>query len=394
MVKVRGLKKEFMNYHIGITSIQFDHKPEGICTGRLIRSLLSRGHQITLFTSKKASLAYTHEKLATVVKPHRPRSPRKFFDFMARCSGDIPNNFYLWGKRTASTRLSPGAVPDLFYGRAWPHGSLIPAFLLSRRYSRPLILHFSDPFPPPNEQHPGPEFMEGLQAMINEAKAISFTNENTISYQQRFLSFPDDKAFVLKHIGPEPAVFGKPEQPKHFYHIGGVGRHRPALPLLEGFSLYHQSHPESRLFFVGSSEEYLRPLLRKHDFSFVELLPYTDRVQDVIRKAGVLVSIDAEVDRPIFTPTKVVEYLLTDRPVLSITPPGSPVEKLISRSPDTALAVTCYTKQAIAKGLEKVGKISFSQQAMQNRIAGMDDFRAESVCRIFEDKIRLICRRS
>ena len=372
--------------HICISSVLFDKKPEGICTGRLIRALLDQGHRITVLTSSKEGSSYTHPNLKKVVLSHRPRYPRAVFKLLAILEGGIYSNFYMWSKKAANYDFG-GDVPDVFYGRAWPHASMVPAYQLAKKYNRSLLLHFSDPFPAPNEDIAfSAKFFSDLQKMVDASDAITFTNEETIAYQREHVSFDLNKAHVLNHISPVPATFGSPGELGHFYHVGGVGPSRSPVPLLDGFALHLKSHPESRLFFVGAHAKYVVPEVEERGLmEAVKVLPFTKDVQAVFRKAGVLISIDTLVSPPIFTPTKIVEYMVTDRPVMAITPEGSPVSKLVARSPNTAIAVTDYSPQAIAEGMAKISSVQWKQKDFIDRITIMSDYGASEIAAKFVD---------
>lgn len=379
--------------HIAITSILFDKKPEGICTGRLVRALLASGHRVTLLTSTKEGSSYTHPRLQKVVVSHRPREPRWLFKFLAKLQGGIYNNFYMWSRAVAKYDFK-GDIPDVFYSRAWPHASLVPAYELSQKHGRPLILHFSDPFPAPNEDIVYDQrFFDDLQKMVNAASALTFTNKETISYQAQYVSFDTRIAHVLNHIAPEPMVFGGPGVTGAFYHVGGVGPSRSPVPLLDGFAIHVKRHPESRLFFVGAIAKYVEDEIRRRDLAdVVSVLPFTNDVQGVFRRAGVLLSIDNKVTPPLFTPTKIVEYLVTDRPVLSITPPDSPVMQLIARSPETGVAVVDYAPEAVAAGFDAALSLMWSEALYQERIKSMQDFNAGNVVRQFESIVQVISK--
>ncbi|HEC18042.1 MAG TPA: hypothetical protein ENI97_01715 [Gammaproteobacteria bacterium] len=374
--------------HICITTVLFDRKPEGICTGRLIRALLQRGHRVTVLTSSKEGSSLHHPRLKKIVFSHRPRYPRALFKLMAGIEGGVFSNFYLWAKRAAGHDFAQD-IPDVFYGRAWPHASMVPAYQLARKYRRPLLLHFSDPFPAPNEDvsFDGP-FFRNLQKMVDVAGAITFTNSETIAYQQRHLNFDSAKAHVLNHISPDPVMFDGAGQQGHFYHVGWVGPSRSPVPLLEGFALHVMDHPASRLYFVGANPKHVVPEIDARGLSeVVKVLPFTDDVQTVFEKAGILVSIDTEATPAIFTPTKIVEYMVTSRPILAVTPQDSPVSRLLRRAPDTAVAVSDYAAEAVAAGMAQVLQLEWSGEVYEKRLAAMAEFGAMSVAAAFEEMV-------
>jgi hypothetical protein len=379
--------------HIGITSVQFDAKPEGICTGRLIRALLERGHRVTLLTSTKARTDFAHPRLRILAAPSGLRYPRAFFKTLAHLQGNIYSNYYLWSRTVARTDFR-GDVPDVFYGRAWPHASLVPAYELASRHRRPLILHFSDPFPSPSEDVAAdPRFFADLQTMIDAADALTFTNTEAIAYQRRFVRFDMQRAYVLNHVAPPPRISGAPGTLGHFYYAGGLGTARPVGPLLDGFAVHVEKFPQHRLYFVGTARDYLMPEIRARRLGEkIEVLPFTSDLREIYRRAGALVSIDALIANPVYTPSKLIDYLVTDRPVLCLTPPGSPAAKLALRSPQTILAVTDYAPAAVAAGMADICTRAWDQAAYTRRLEQMRDFSGAEVAAHFERMVEDCCR--
>lgn len=366
--------------HIGIVSYLFDRKPEGICTGRLVRTLLDGGHRVTVFTSKKALLKYQHPRLSFVVKSHKPRKPAGLLHILARFQGNIPTNQYLWTQRIANLSSQEIVLPDVIYGRAWPHSSVVAAYGLAKNLGLPLLLHFSDPFPPPNEDYPGDQFLQDLQKIVDYAKALTFTNTETIAYQKKFLSFEGESAFVLNHVAPKRSVFGAPAEGKNYYYLGSIGPPRPLRLLLEGFKLHLLDHPDARLHLVGSNPKHVLPEVRRFGLEkSVILLPFTQDTQAVMARANGLISVDADIQTPVFTPTKIVEYLMTDRPILALTPEKSPVHTLLDQSNGTGIAVTEYTPTAIAAGFNHLATTRYSNDLYRHRADIMDAFSPDAI---------------
>ena len=119
----------------------------------------------------------------------------------------------------------------------------------------------------------------------------------------------------------------------------------------------------------------------------VQILPFTSDLLGVYQRAGVLVSIDALTSEPLYTPTKIIDYLMTDRPVLCLTPAGSPVGKLVARFPETILPVTDYTPEAVATGMEAICAIPWDPSMYARRMEAMRDFSGAEVAKRFENKV-------
>lgn len=372
--------------HIGITSVLFDAKPEGLCTARLIRALLAAGHRITLFTSDKARTDFTHANLKVHVYPSRPRYPRAVFDALAKLRGHIPNNFYLWGRKVAAHALTSDDVPDLFYGRAWPHAGLVASYELAKQFDRPLMLHFSDPFPPPNESVPDQPFFNDLQTIVDRASLITMTNQASVDYQKQFLKQGGDKLRILHHVAPETdsADDALPRTPYSYYYLGAIAPPRPARLLLEGFKQHLQQYPKARLNFVGSRPEHLQTHIAELELEQqVVIHPYTQQPQRFIDAAAGLISVDVNAQPALYTPTKIVDYLMSDRPVLALTPAGSPVSELISGD-KTGVAVTEYNAKAIADGFNALAQIEATPEQSAQRKAMMQDFSPAGVAAQFD----------
>lgn len=375
--------------HIGIVSVLFDAKPEGVCTGRLLRALLEAGFKVTLFTSDKAKLGFSHDNLIIKVISSKPREPRLLFNLMARLTGQIPNNFYIWGRRVAKlgSDIDGVDIPDIIYGRAWPHASLVAAYQLAVRHALPLMLHFSDPFPPPNESLAKPRFMQDLQQMLDYASALTITNAETIKYQSRFLNLDSDKVHVLPHVAP-PAKQYPDIVPasRQFHYIGSAGHNRPMDLLLTGFKLHLQKYVNDELVFVGTEAALVAPLIKRLGIGAqVKIMPFSNQLDKFIAQSSGLIAVDSNVADPIYTPTKIVEYLNTNKKVLAITPDGSPVQKLLCECSQTSVVVADYHAEAVAAGFSSIASLAPQASDYDSRFTLMQPFSASNVANRFAD---------
>ena len=375
-------------FHIGITSVNFDARPEGICTGRLVRALLNHGFKITLVTSRKSKLEYAHPRLKTVGLAYRPRNPKLLFKFWAKLTGSFENNFFLWSRRALKHPFDSDDIPDIFYGRAWPYASLVPAYYYSKRYRVPFIAHLSDPIPPPNEAYPGPKSLENLQAMLDYAKAVTFTNEETVEYQGQYTPIDGDKTHVLPHVSPgEHKLPPAEKNAQRYYHIGAIGNRRPALyAALEGFKLHLKNYPHAHMNFVNPKPQEVQPVIRQLSLEkHVSIFPFAPDIRTVMTPATALISYEPNVETPIWTLTKTIEYLCANRCIFALTSKTSPTEKLLRPFPESCVVVNAYDAGAIAEGYDHLAELAPSEDHFAERLEQMADFKAENVARKFEE---------
>ena len=374
--------------HICIISVNFDAKPEGICTGRLVRALLNDDIRITLITSSKSKLGYEHPLLRTVVLPYRPKSPRFVFKIWAKLTGAIDNNFYLWTRRAIKHNFRNNNMPELFYGRAWPYASLVPAYYLSLRYKVPFIAHLSDPFPPPNETYKGPKSLKNLNAMLAHADAITFTNEETIAYQGRYTPIAADKAHVLPHVRPEAHKLPPANRDlQRYYHIGAIGNRRPVMyAALKGFKLHLSNYPAAQMYFVNPKPQEVRPFIQQLSIdNHVSILPYAPDIKTVMAPATALISYEPHVETPIWTLTKTIEYLSANRCVFALTSKNSPTERLLRQFPESCIVVNDYNYRSIAEGYDRLAELTPSEDHFVRRLEKLSDYDGGSVANKFNN---------
>ncbi|MCB2264020.1 MAG: hypothetical protein LGR52_13965 [Candidatus Thiosymbion ectosymbiont of Robbea hypermnestra] len=372
--------------HVAITAVNFDKSPEGICTGLLIRALLDFGIRITLITSGKAKLGFTHPNFKCVVIKHTPREPDFFLRGLAWVKGDFYHRFYLWGKRASEIAFKENDIPDVIYGRAWPFSSLEPAYELSRHYRIPLIIHLSDPIPPPNEKLQT-RFLKRLDCIMKQASAITFTNQETVKYQRKFVDYGDLIVDILPHVGPKKSYLDQANNEENYYHIGAIGNRESVLPILfQGMKLHREEYPQARLNFVNPRRKQIDPhLIHEQAGRFVDLHPFLPDINDAIAPASVLVSLEPKVDQPIWTLTKTVHYLFTNRKIFAVTCAGSPTQRMLDAFPETCGVVTEYTAESIADGLSELRALKPSPQDFEKRLEAMKEFTSERVAGKFYD---------
>jgi|GEM_PF-1934138 len=378
-----------VKYHIAIVSVLFDKKPEGICTGRLIRALLKRGHRVSLFTSEKADTRYEHKNLKITMYGFRPREPRWLFRQLARLTGFMYSNYIIWSWKVSRVKLKAGDMPDVIYSRAWPHASLVAGYYLSRNNKLPHILHFSDPFPPPNENIELESwFKYDLEKIVNNAACVTFTNSETLEYQKRSIDMRGVKSAVINHISPPRKTYGEPGASGKFYYVGSISENRSPEVLLGGFALHVKDYKDDMLYFVGSDRNYLNKLINKCNLQGnVKVLPFTNNVDRVFSEASCLVSLDVNHIPALYTPTKIVEYLATDRVIFAVTPENSPVSKLLENDASNSVVVTEYRPESIKQGLCKVRELLWDANSFNERQSISERFSEEEVVRALEDQI-------
>jgi len=235
----------------------------------------------------------------------------------------------------------------------------------------------------------------GAEQVVREATAATFTTHQAMTYQQEVLSVDlEKKSFVLNHIAPPPAFLPRrpPGEERTYSYFGGFYGKRTASALLEGFALHLRSAPNSRFICAGTSPQAVLPDAERLGISAaVKVCSRVDDIRPLMAETDVLVSVDAASGPPVFLSTKLVEYLVVNRPVLLISPARSPGAALARRFERTVIHVSREDPEAIADGLNRAGETQAEDPEYAARFARMDEFSAHVVARRFLDEISERC---
>lgn len=365
--------------HVLVCSALFDRKAEGICTGRLVRGLLDAGARITLVTSSKSDLSFTHPRLRTRAFAVQPRDPKWLFRAWARLSDGLDCNLYVWSRRAARVRLDEPV--DLVYARAWPDSSLMAGYRIAERNDLPLWIHLSDPMPPPADPPLSAGRRADLQRVADRALACTFTNRRTLEYQRRHLRFPREEwGQVLPHVAPEPASLGPRPRAYRYCYVGTFNRKRDPHVLLEPFRRVLERQPQARFTIAAPIDERLRGCVDALGLQQqVDLLGYRSDTRAVMAASDVLVGMDNLAEEPLYSLTKTIEYLTVDRPFVHVVQTQSPDCDLIGRFPETARAVEPGAPDAVAAALEWAAAIPDDGRLYDARFAAMRAYGAATL---------------
>lgn len=275
---------------------------------------------------------------------------------------------------------------------------------LQKRYEVPWIAHFSDPW----VDNPFKEY-NALQRNINlslerrvieSADRVVFTSNETVDlvmskYSEKLRS----KARVLSHAF-EPNLYASRSENSSsrivVRYVGDLYLQRTPAPLFRALGRILSSDPrllkEVCFEFVGSATGFRLSEIGYDQLpeGLVVFRPTVDYLTSLslMSSANGLLVIDAPAATSVFLPSKLVDYIGADRPILGITPPGA-ASKLIaelggwvadpSNESDTEKAVRSFISFLRDNSTDLRG--SWGEQAIRQQ------FDAASVARKFEQMI-------
>ena len=255
---------------------------------------------------------------------------------------------------------------DVLASFSFPPSSHVAGLGVHLRTSLPWLADFSDPWM--NNPYAGrtPRWRQLVgaylqSAVLSHARRIGFTTAEFRDYVDRSNRDIRRKTVLLPNSaeGREfESIPLKRRENESFVvaHVGSLYGLRQPTKLLEAFSHFTQNHPKARakLRLVGTWRP-LRADVRKarDEIANVEIIGAVPRALalEYMLAADVLALIDPSPFEPgIFLPTKLIEYMMSGRPILALSVRG-PVWDLVAKY-DAGIAVRFDDVDQIANALE------------------------------------------
>jgi len=306
----------------------------------------------------------------------RPRLPRRLHEWgrkFVSLYGRAPDELRPWTK-AARAEIS-ARFPDLCrefsmiasFGE--PMSGHLLALQLKRQSGLPWLAHFSDPWADNPFRKPfvlANAINKRLeQDVIKEADKVVFTSEETRQLVMR--KYPPsfaDKWAVLPHSF-DPGLYPEGSRdPDNIIvrYLGTFYARRSPMPVLNALDRIWRETPavlqKVRFEFIGGvASRFLRAARRVNlPDGLVKFLPSVGYAQSMrlMVDSDLLLVVDAPAEESVFLPSKLVDYVGADVPVLGIVPPGSSA-KLIRELGGTVVDPTCpdLVVESISKALEQ-----------------------------------------
>ena len=284
---------------------------------------------------------YVSERFARVERLEIPVALNRLIGRRISSIFQVPGLIRIMNRKAfrKAVQLGPERYAAMVTWSQW-HSIHLVGLALKTKYPRlPWIAHFSDPW----SYNPFARFGRLMQLysrhleskVYKAADRLSFTSRETIDL---VLSGESQsiraKAFELPHaFERELYPVAEPLQsgPLILRSLGNFYGPRSPEPLFRALAILHRRNPtllaRMRVELIGSMpEEFCNSsTLRALPHGVVHVLPPVEYRTSLklMRSADLLLNIDAPFKNSVFLPSKLVDYIGAERPVLGISPPGT-----------------------------------------------------------------------
>lgn len=229
---------------------------------------------------------------------------------------------------------------DFIYTYDYP--AELVGLYLTKKYNIKWVQVWNDPyiwqrFPVPYGQGPRFKISRLREKMIadmgkNLYRAV-FPSDRLQNYMLQYITnLTAERCVVSPHLCLDQLV-RKNEKPTEdtlrIIHSGALGRERDPKTLLQGLKLFLQARPDARIefAFLGIFErakgDYFNTLIEEFRLEpYIKLLGRSEYIKslEIVQKYDLCLLIEAACEEGIFFPSKVIDYMQNNKPILALSP--------------------------------------------------------------------------
>ena len=261
-----------------------------------------------------------------------------------RSSLNYPDSKYRFYKKWKYVVDELKKKPDVIYSRSYPLSSTLMAYYLQKEFKIPWILHLSDPWTiNPIHALEDAQHWNSIaeKKCFHHASMITFTSEETLNLY--ILKYPNFKTKMMLSYN----VFDLEDKKIKFFmfkdklkivYTGGLAGERSPEYILNAIVLFEKNYPQIindfEFIFAGALDKKNSVLFKgvPKSVKHLGLLSFENALK-LQESADILLVIDIlfdDVNDAIFFPSKLLDYMLSEKRVLALTTKGSPTWNIVN----------------------------------------------------------------
>lgn len=383
------MKILFLTFDLGGTA-------SGVISYRIVKELIRKKYDVKIITCTNVTELSENVVICGNLLKESSFIFRLRRLILKKLGYSVYNSNYIWKIRVINKckLLFNNWLPDLIYGRTTPIEPCEVGVKLARMYNIPVISHFTDPIPAPLEYLPKSNVRSHLlnraSSIISGSDLVSFGNQAMLSYQQSILENNFlEKAFISYDSASVNEMCKLSDACVNILNIVCYGS-------ISG----NTRNPTS--FYLAVSDLLKTGLKIKvivysaPDISIVKKYPFVDfrgrsgYLLEALTEATILLDIDGDDMNPVYISSKLKDYLSVNRPILSITPVGSPSYMLLKGLKTIEVAVN--EKDSIVRSIKRLVTRNFSDTDYSERDNLIKMFSPEEVVNNFITKVDMLLK--
>ncbi len=239
--------------------------------------------------------------------------------------------------------------PNIIYSRSNPISSAFMAMKLKKAYDVPWVMHMSDPWTlSPLRHHISGQDKKDETSLLACADMVTFTTSKTKALYARAYPQFSSRFRVLPNVfDPDDIVSpGKSQRQYANFRIvytGGLTRDRSLLFIIKVLerikAVDEMLLSRLEIIFAGPMDRHGRRFFKDHKHLCLKHLGELSymNARQLQQDADVLMVVDSPTpsEAAVFFPSKLLDYFLTAKPILAITPEQSTTREILADYPST-----------------------------------------------------------
>jgi glycosyltransferase involved in cell wall biosynthesis len=364
----------------------------GIVTKNIIEGLLQNGAEVHVISDGESNVFSDNVNLQTTRIKYKRIKSSSFFSELCLLLLKYPLNEIKFIKKATKKAIDLHSqytydIVMVLSSAAGFH-LLRSGLAIKHKAKLPLYIHATDPIPAPtqwyNTQSLRTALIASAKKVYKKADVISLSNKYMLEYQLKIMDIKNIPSFVVHNPSTNDVIIQniQNDKPKIFLYVGSIYHQRQPDELLKAFEIFSKDK-KVELWFLGNNKKLN---LEKHNFnkesmSKIRLLDFQKDPSKIIEQAHVLIDFDANFKNDVFISSKLITYLNTNIPILSLTPRNSPSDNLLNDNINLGIIKMYYNENnritAFQEALDIMSPVS--QSIKINREKVLKAFKKEQV---------------
>lgn len=365
-----------------IISYEIGYSASGIISCRVANEMAKQGHDIKVIAQR-----IRWEDVSSGLECHEIHSPFNYYSITARVLKRIGrslqftffefDNLWVFKSKKAIKRIFLSWIPDFVYCRSTPFEPFFIGQYITNKYGYKVLMHFTDLMPPTSEFPTKKKFISRLskqfRSVIESANKLSFGTKEMMEYETSLLNIElVEKYFISPDVVSDSRQRYYPLSVKKdtlsIVYFGFIYYSRNPIPLFESIEELRKEGYKCDLTVYSS---------QANNYRHYDGVYFVGRSQDresALKDADVFVdlTIDENMGRDVYVSSKIKDYLLFNRPILSISGEQCATRELV-KSLKTVVSVV-NQKESIMEAIKSINGRSFGDEEYGERLSIIEQF--------------------
>ena len=173
-----------------------------------------------------------------------------------------------------------------------------------------------------------------IKQLCSNVKIYTSTNRQMLDYQLQLIDNPDILSEIIYNpINTNFIHRDKDQQKTQVLYIGNLTSNNKGRSGIEYYKAIVQlnSINNYEFIFLGTCIDIKNKFNEIYPLpENIQFIPWTDNVDEYIKSSSLLIDIDIHADNDVYLSSKLIKYLNSDLPILSITGTNSPASNLLN----------------------------------------------------------------